>query len=255
MNFKLKTIHRQTLQLMLDALQDVKRFAGDPCILTENTVYDHVMSLVSMISTLDIDDELRDDLAMRALIHDMGELCGELTTMNQELSGNSVPKEQKKEYEKNIFKVFAHFAMLCVHDKKPLRFEGPLRAMRNIIDGPFNEGSVGLDTVIGYLTDSYKNMVRHTSAFVLEDMYDYVMNYDSREGKIFKVLDLIEGNEFFNQHAVGADAIENYIADRYMEKMQAYVEDLGEGDLENMLKDRLTSCAEQYRSMVYGEMS
>lgn len=255
MNFKLKLVHHRALKLMLEALQDVKRFSGDSCVLTENTVYDHIMSLINIIGELDIDQELRDDLAMRALIHDMGELCGELTTMTDELSGNAIPLEKKRTYEKNVFKVFCHFAVLCIHDKKPLRFEGPLRAMRNIIDGPYSEGDVSVDTVIDYLEDSYKNMVRHTAAFTLEDMYEYVMDYDSREGKIFKVLDMIEGNEFYNDHAVGPEQVENYIASRYMEKVSEVIGSLEDGDLERQLAQRLQSAAKKYQSLVRGEIS
>lgn len=219
----MKKIQREAIKLIVDNLDDVERFGDNPHIVVKNTVREHIQGLIALINELDIDEALRADLSMRALLHDAGELGGEISTVTAVLNAEAPTKAQKDDFELSVFRVFCHFAMLCVQDKVEDEFYKNLGLLRNLVkklddppDEKTNQKKITLDGIIEWLKFAYKKQTRHGDAFYLEDLYDQATEQNSYEGRIFKALDLLEGNQWYCDHAIDvgsttAEELQNFL--------------------------------------------
>jgi hypothetical protein len=239
-------VQTEAMALIMLSLKDVSRFGGDHHITVNNSVYDHIQGLIKIIMTEFPEGELRQDLLMRAVFHDAGELAGEIDTLSANLEGNGIDKDLKEEFEGLVFKVFAHFAVLCVLDGKAMRFVNPLALMRKMVAEKLGN-ELTLEGLTNYLRLSYKQMVRHSKAFRLEQEYDRCVEMKSPVGRIFKVLDLIEGGEFFVNNASDTSTIDPAMPEVYDTMCRKALEGL---DLPVNVVARLENVSKKYKEFV-----
>lgn len=185
---------KKALQLIINELANVKRFRGNDSLTKENSVLDHINGLKVLINEEVENPDLRDRFLVWAELHDAGEIAGEIGT----ISNNRFDPHLKHKYEYLTFCAFAHLALLAVSDKKMLRIQAPLEAFRHLVNQLFeikDELPVSLDGLVDYLELNLKHMMKHSDAFPLITLYERAVA-DNWDNRIFKLLDMIEGNEF-----------------------------------------------------------
>tara|TARA_R110000823_G_scaffold241207_1_gene365972 strand:+ start:6409 stop:7368 length:960 start_codon:yes stop_codon:yes gene_type:complete len=125
-----------TLKTMLKSIGEVYRFVGVPNMTKKNSVRQHTAQLTKMADfvaeTLD-DEQDQQKLRLMAIVHDMGEICGELTVVHDDLNGEKlISPKQKNIVEFEIFKTFYKLAQA-----KSTSYESALDSLRNF--GDWNE--------------------------------------------------------------------------------------------------------------------
>ena len=254
----MKKIQKETIRLIVDNLDDVERFAGNKHIVVKNTVREHIQGIIELIKGLEITEELRDDLTIRALLHDAGELGGEISTITAVLNGDAPTKEQKDEFERLVFGVFVHYAMICVQDGTEDEFYrnlGALRTMvRRLADPPpeGEEKKYTLQTLIDWLSGAYEKMNKHGYAFHLEDLYKTAVENESYEGRLFKALDLLEGNRWYCEHAIDLTSTPPESLQGFLTYAREIISHLGCTAPETQVRAMLVETLADYENLVGG---
>jgi len=110
----ISTKQLEALKLMLKSLGDIYRFGGVPNMTRKNSVREHTQELMKLADfvaeSLD-NEEDRQKLRLLALVHDMGEVCGELTVVHDDLNGEKLISPRQKEIVE--FEVFQAFYSLA----------------------------------------------------------------------------------------------------------------------------------------------
>lgn len=264
LDYGFKQIHQDALNVILDSMDDVHRFGGTVCEQNKNTVYEHISSILNIIDTLfeesGVDnDSLKNELRLRAVLHDLGEVAGEISTVTQVLNGKAISKSLKDKIEHKIFEYFLHMAILSLQDKKPFRFYAPLSVLRKLID-KINQGDnpdLSHKALLTYMEQSILDSPKHSSSYALLDEYLRIETEDSYAARLFKIIDKIEGSEFFVKNTDITKQLDLSKAAKVREYYMEFWNKIGEGtdedlepDLTQAVKKRLMKVLEDYELLM-----
>lgn len=134
----LDAIQLKAIKLMLKNLNVIYRFAGVANVTRKNSVKEHSCQLLKLADflaeTLDKEED-KQDLRLMALIHDFGEIAGEVTVANDTFKGNKVTADRAKEaFETNVFTIFMNLAIIAAKDDNTNIFDGHLAVLRDAVD-------------------------------------------------------------------------------------------------------------------------
>ena len=174
------------LHALYESLGDVYRFNDVPNMVKTNTVAEHTAQLMKLADFVaeSLDDEQdRKDLRLLALIHDMGELCGEFTVVHSDLNGKSdITTRQKEIIEFEIFKTFYTIARY-----NPSCLQEALRVLRDVKDLQ-SLRLYAAELLTAYTIDSEEDLLlfRKFQGRAMNRMLPiYVKALDRAEGTIF----------------------------------------------------------------------
>ena len=132
------TIQLKAITLLLKHLKNIYRFAGVDNVKRKNSVREHssqLLKLADFVAESLTDEADKQDLRLLALIHDYGELAGEVTVANDIFNGNKVIADKYKEaFETDIFTIFMNLAITAVKEDDATMFETTLNSMRKLVD-------------------------------------------------------------------------------------------------------------------------
>lgn len=203
----------KTICLMAKALGNVYRFSGKYTRVSRpNSVQDHILSLYTLIDEVFAGmppeyDFIRTDMYMRATLHDAGEILGELNVLEYQVQSKGLSKEDKKECEQIIFEYFLTQAYKCVlHGENENAFMSLIKRVKDSINqctratGDFKRAVHALKAS-SYLYDMVPE-IADTKKY-----YEHIENDISYAGKLFKALDLIDGNEYYINNAENPEKV------------------------------------------------
>lgn len=199
------TLYRAIL-LMVNSLREVYRFSGEHTkVSTPNSVKDHIYSLYNLIDevfecTPPEYDFIKKDMYMRATLHDCGEMLGELGVVETQVQGQGLTPEEKKDYEQIIFEYFITKAYeSAVYKCTDLAFTELVHKLRRELDV---KDLVKFKLTINKLKQYSTTFDMMPDIINIKKYYNHIENDLSYAGKLFKALDLIDGNEYYLKNAI-----------------------------------------------------
>ena len=213
---------KRALGALYLSLKDIYRFKGSKHeISTPNSVYDHAEGLVRLIGEVFKDlpihlSEYKVKLLRMAYLHDMGEVFGELSVLDNVLDTKTKGIANKSELE-YIFFCEAIRSFISLPNFSNLIHEDR-RMLSNIIYGNYEFGSKVKD---------FKSYNLEVSSELLY-WYCISANYNTPVphylNKTFKMLDLIEGCQYYIANAQNPEYVPSEHIDRYQKH---YTDELG----------------------------
>jgi len=131
-------VQLKAIKLMLKNLSKIYRFAGVDNLTKKNSVKDHTYQMLKLSDyiTESLDDEAdRQALRLVCLLHDFGEIAGELTVVNDDLNGKRVLSSRDKvKIEADVFYIMMNLALDAVKTDNSELFESTLAMLRPIVE-------------------------------------------------------------------------------------------------------------------------
>lgn len=205
----LSELQNKALTLIEDKLHYVVRFRGNKHIVTRNSVRDHIRGLNQLINSIipegtmpKVIQKLIDELRIAAVLHDMGEILGEVSTLEEVINQEAIRDGLKKEFEFKVFKVFARLAVKAVRRERPEIFELTYQSLMEEIHVPLKLTRKLVNKLDALLAITDLESECDMAYVELEELYYQVENGKSISNLIFKLIDKLEGNRYFIDNAV-----------------------------------------------------
>lgn len=225
----------EALRDLIVSLKDVYRFIGSKHeVIRPNSVLDHVVGLESLIlgifTTCPYDligstSELRDTLLTYAYLHDAGECFGELSVLDSVLDKNSKPCFDKEELE------YIFFTTAIDWFKKDPFYD--IRDHRQMVHISKAEGT----------SKYYSCMKPSYISPSLDTLYKASTTDNNPEFKLFKLLDLVEGCEYYINNASDPSRVPEEHKTRYLsyyiDQVRKLINYDVDADVYNYVKSRI----------------
>jgi len=201
----LDSIQLNAVKMMLKDLKNIYRFEGVANVSRRNSVREHSCELLKLADfvaeTLEKEED-RQDLRLMALIHDFGEITGEVTVANDTFKGNKVTADRSKEaYESNIFVIFMNLALISTKDDNSNMYDRLLETLREAVDN-----SDDMISQTKELRETISDKVKIQKEF--GRLYDVYTGTKNKMMPIFlKTIDRAEGTNYFCEHGEDLDLL------------------------------------------------
>lgn len=201
--------------MLLAMMRSVYRFKGDPTIEPEsNSVAQHVDGLKKLIDELVPRhmSKLSETLRMMAIFHDLGEILGEINTLSDHLVSQG-SRDMKIVMENAI----AYWAIKSnvskgdgmIPDVESYRILAQKKGHLAVIEELANEEPVDIP-----------------GAKELLEMYDISIDESTKEWKLFKCLDILEGLEYYLKNATNLDKVPKDLPDKYTAYTEFHINEM-----------------------------
>ena len=201
----------KAIKLMLKNLSKIYRFAGVENLTRKNSVKDHSHQMLKLADYIaeSLDDDL-DKVALRmiCLLHDFGEIAGELTVVNDDLNGKKIISSRDKvKIEADVFYIMVNLALDAVKTDNHSLFDRTLESLRVIVSEDVSRDSF----------DKHKKLVQEDVDFkYLNDIYTE-KSLNKMIVTFFKALDRAEGNIYFCENSEDVDLLDDNFTQKIIE--------------------------------------
>ena len=196
---------------MLKYLGKIYRFAGVDNLTKKNSVKDHSFQMLKMadyIAESLNDEEDKIKLRMICLLHDFGEVAGELTVVNDDLNGKRILSSRDKvKIEADVFYIMTNLALDAVKTDNHSLFEQTLHILKEVVSAGAQKDSF----------DKHKKFINEDSDFVgLSDIYTE-KSLNKMLVTFFRALDRSEGTIYFCEHSEDVDLMNDDFVQKNIE--------------------------------------